>query len=74
MGCHTAREAPINLGFGGGGDPIEAIPIAGGRFRGIGLSSPFAFERDAAGHVRALVTFDLGPTRWERESAARAAR
>lgn len=50
-----------------GGRAIEAVPIAGGRFRGIGLAAPFSFERDATGKVVALVTYDLGTTRWERE-------
>ncbi|MEO8196848.1 MAG: hypothetical protein ABI689_09025 [Thermoanaerobaculia bacterium] len=51
-----------------GGPGIEAVPVAGGGFRGIGLAAPFSFERDAAGKVVALLTFDLGTTRWVREA------
>ena len=48
---------------------VEAVPVEGGQFRGIGLVSPFSFERDAAGKVVALLTYDLGTTRWERGAA-----
>ncbi len=49
-----------------GGPPIELVPVAGGRFEGRGLTSPIAFERDETGAVTALLTFELGPDRWER--------
>lgn len=64
----TARDGRLYLSEGG--PPIEAVPVAGGRFRGVGLSAPFSFERDAAGKVVALLTYDLGTTRWERESGS----
>jgi mono/diheme cytochrome c family protein len=51
-----------------GGRAIEAVPVAGGRFRGIGLAAPFSFEKDATGEAVALVTYDLGTTRWVREA------
>ncbi len=53
-----------------GGPPIEAVPVAGGRFRGVGLFAPFSFERDAAGKVTALLTYDLGTTRWMRAAGS----
>ncbi len=53
-----------------GGREIEAVPVAGGRFRGIGLFAPFGFEKDAAGRVAAIVTYDLGTTRWVRAADA----
>lgn len=53
-----------------GGAPIEAVPVSGGRFRGIGLFAPFSFEKDAAGRVAAIVTYDLGTTRWVRAADA----
>lgn len=49
-----------------GGAPIELVPVAGSRFRGRGLTSPLRFERDASGAVVALITFDLGESRWNR--------
>ena len=49
---------------------VEVVPVDGGRFRGIGLFSPFSFERDAAGKVVALLTYDLGTTRWVREAGS----
>lgn len=51
-----------------GGPAIEAVPVAGGRFRGIGLAAPFTFEKDSAGKVVAILTYDLGTTRWVREA------
>lgn len=55
---------------GNGAPEIEAVPVAGGRFRGVGLFAPFSFERDAGGKVVALLTYDLGTTRWVREAAS----
>jgi hypothetical protein len=49
-----------------GGEPIQLVPIAGGRFGGRGLISPLGFERDASGAVAVLITYDLGETRWNR--------
>lgn len=46
---------------------LELVPVAGGRLQGLGLPFPVSFERDAAGRVTALVSWDLGPTRWTRE-------
>ena len=46
--------------------PIELIPVADGRFAGRGLFSPITFERDEKGQVSALLSFELGTTRWER--------
>lgn len=63
----SARDGALYVSENGG-HAIEAVPIAGGRFRGIGLAAPFSFERDAAGKVVALVTYDLGTTRWVREA------
>lgn len=65
----TTKDGKLYLAEGG--PPIELVPVAGGRFRGIGLISPVAFERDAHGAVTALVTYDFGPTRWERLPAAK---
>ncbi len=45
---------------------IELVPVAGGRLRGIGFPFPVSFERDADGAVTKLVTWELGPDRWER--------
>jgi mono/diheme cytochrome c family protein len=50
------------------GQPVELIPIAGGRFDAPGLPTPCAFERDASGAVVALLTFELGDSRWPRVS------
>lgn len=52
-----------------GAPEIEVVPVAGGRFRGVGLLAPLSFERDAGGKVVALLTYDLGTTRWVREAA-----
>ncbi len=46
---------------------IELVPVAGGRLRGIGFPFPISFERDPTGAVATLVTWELGPTRWERQ-------
>ncbi len=62
-----ARDGKLYVA-GDGGPDIELIPVAGGRFRGVGLASPCAFEKDAAGRVVALLTYDLGTTRWVRET------
>jgi mono/diheme cytochrome c family protein len=56
---HTHDEA---------GESVELIPIAGGRFDAVGLLTPCAFERDASGAVVALLTFELGVSRWPRVS------
>lgn len=48
-----------------GGPEIELIPVADGRFAGRGLVAPLAFERGADGRIAALVSFELGPARWE---------
>jgi mono/diheme cytochrome c family protein len=48
------------------GEPVELIPIAGGRFDAVGLPTPFSFDRAASGAVVALVTFELGSSRWPR--------
>jgi mono/diheme cytochrome c family protein len=45
---------------------IELVPVAGDRLRGIGFPFPVSFERDADGAVTKLVTWELGPTLWER--------
>lgn len=50
------------------GEPVELIPIAGDRFDALGLPTPCAFERDASGAVVALLTFELGTSRWPRVS------
>jgi mono/diheme cytochrome c family protein len=50
------------------GREVELIPIAGGRFDALGLPTPCAFERDASGAVVALLTFELGTSRWPRVS------
>ncbi len=44
----------------------ELVPVAGGVLRGIGLTSPISFERDGSGKVVALLTHDIGVSRWER--------
>ena len=49
-----------------GGPAIELVPVAGGRLRGIGLSSPVSFERDDSGQVVVLLTYEIGTSRWER--------
>jgi len=51
---------------GDGGQMVELVPIAGGRFDAPGLPTPCAFERDASGAVVALLTFELGVSRWPR--------
>lgn len=61
----TARDGRLYVSDNGR-PAVEVVPVDGGRFRGIGLVSPFAFERDAGGKVVAIVTYDLGTTRWER--------
>jgi len=64
-----ARDGKLYVA-GDGGPDIELIPVAGGRFRGVGLASPCAFEKDAAGRVVAILTYDLGTMRWIREANA----
>lgn len=49
-----------------GGPPVELVPVAGGRFEGRGLTAPLSFERDEAGAVVAIVTHEMGATRWRR--------
>ena len=46
---------------------IELVPVAGGRLRGLGFPFPVSFERDAAGRVTTLITWEIGPTRWTRD-------
>lgn len=48
------------------GEPVELIPVAGGRLDAVGLLTPCALERDASGAVVALLTFELGVSRWPR--------
>ena len=61
----TAADGALQLSEGGGYG-VDLVPVEGGRFMGIGFPSPLSFERDAAGHVIALITWELGPYRWER--------
>lgn len=49
-----------------GGRPVELVPIAGGRFDALGLPTPCAFERDGSGAVVALLTYEMGVSRWPR--------
>lgn len=62
----VARDGRLWI-TGFAGPDIELVPVAGGRLRGIGFPSPLSFERDATGAVTALITDDLGQTRWARE-------
>lgn len=63
----TARDGALWVSDNGR-PAVEAVPVEGGKFRGIGLVAPFSFEKDAAGTVTALLTYDLGTTRWVREA------
>lgn len=62
----SARNGALFVSANGAPD-IEIVPVGDGRFRGVGLFSPLSFERDAGGKVVAILTYDLGTTRWLRE-------
>jgi len=66
VSIEVTTRAGVLFASEGGGEPVELVPVAGGRFRGHGLTSPLVFERDASGAVTAIVTFHLGETRWPR--------
>jgi hypothetical protein len=62
----AARDGKLwVVGFGPA--DIELVPVAGGRLRGLGFPFPISFERDATGAVTALVTWEIGSTRWTRK-------
>lgn len=61
----AARDGKLWV-VGFGPVDIELVPVAGGRLRGVGFPFPISFERDATGAVTALVTWEIGPTRWTR--------
>ncbi len=63
----TARDGTLYVSDNGR-PAVEAVPVDGGRFRGIGLVSPFSFEKDASGRVTAILTYDFGTARWVREA------
>ena len=46
---------------------VELIPTVGGRFAGRGLPSALAFEHDETGRVTAMLSYELGTTRWARD-------
>jgi mono/diheme cytochrome c family protein len=60
----TARDGALYASEGG--PPIELVPGEDGRLHGIGLPSPVTFERDASGAVVAMLSYELGTSRWER--------